>query len=83
MDPAIIFIRANACGKLNRFEEAEHLYRTAIELRPDHVMYHVNMGVLYHRWNRKDLAAKCYNEALELNPKLENVRKYLQMLDEI
>lgn len=68
-------------GKLNRYEEAEILYLAAIAMRPTHVMYHVNLGVLYHRWDRKSLAADCYNKALALKPDLENVRKYLQMLD--
>lgn len=83
MDPAIIFLRANAMGKLNRYAEAEALYKEAIQLRPNHAMYYVNLGVLYHRWNRKELAAKSYQTALAINPNLNNVRKYLRMLKEI
>lgn len=82
-DPGIIFLRANAMGKLNRYDEAEHLYKEAIHLRPNHALYYVNLGVLYHRWNRKELAAKNYQAALANNPNLNNVRKYLRMLQEI
>lgn len=79
-DPSILFLRANALGKLNRYDEAEQLYKEVIAMRPNHALYYVNLGVLYHRWNRKAMAADTYRRALELNPNSSNVRKYLRML---
>lgn len=79
-DPGIMFLRANAMGKLNRYDEAEKLYKQAIAVRPNHALYHVNLGVLYHRWNRKPQAVESYRKALAINPNLLNVSKYLMML---
>lgn len=82
-DPAILFLRANALGKLNRYDEAEKLYKEIIMLRPDHALYYVNLGVLYHRWNKKALAVDSYRRALVINPNLSNARKYLRLLQGI
>lgn len=73
-DPAIMFTRANAFGKLGKFEEAEQLYRSIIELRPTNALYYVNLGVLYHRWNRPELAISAYEQALRLDPRHRSAR---------
>lgn len=73
-DPAIMFTRANAFGKLGRFEEAERLYISIIELRPTNALYYVNLGVLYHRWDRRREAITAYEHALKLDPKHHSAR---------
>lgn len=79
-DSSIMFLRANAFGKLNRFEDAEELYLKIIQLQPTNALYHVNLGVLYHRWNRKTQAIETYRNALKINPNLSNARKYVEQL---
>lgn len=79
-DPSIIFLRANALGKLDRFKEAEKLYRRTIELQPNYALCYVNLGVLYHRWNKKAKAIESYRQALAINPNLSNAKKYLNTL---
>lgn len=79
-DSSIMFLRANAFGKLDRFEEAERLYLEITELQPTNAMYHVNLGVLYHRWNRQTQAIKSYRNALKINPNLSNAKKYIEQL---
>lgn len=79
-DSSIMFLRANALGKLDRFEEAERLYLKIIQLQPKHALYHVNLGVLYHRWNRKAQALDSYRNALKINPNLSNAKKYIEQL---
>lgn len=73
-DPAIMFTRANAFGKLAKFEEAERLYKRIIELRPTNALYYVNLGVLYHRWGRRLEAITAYEHALQLDPKHHSAR---------
>lgn len=75
-----MFLRANALGKLDRYEEAERLYLKAIHLQPSNALYHVNLGVLYHRWNRRVQAVDSYRNALKINPNLANAKKYLEQL---
>lgn len=79
-EPTILFIRANAFGKLRHFEEAEQLYMLVLALRPNHALYHVNLGVLYHRWNRLDLALKMYQSALSIDPTLVSARENMVKL---
>lgn len=73
-DPAIMFTRANAFGKLGKFEDAERLYSSIIRLRPTNALYYVNLGVLYHRWDRRLEAINAYDHALQLDPKHHSAR---------
>lgn len=66
-DAVILFSRANAYGKLGRFDDAEQLYRRCIHLRPLAIIYHVNLGVLYHRWNKLDASIAAYQNALRID----------------
>lgn len=79
-DTAVLFTRANALGKLNRFTEAETIYRQIIRLKPDVAIYHVNLGVLYHRWNQSTKAIAAYRSALQINPQLKSVRDNMRKL---
>lgn len=85
-DPPIMFTRANAFGKLGKFKEAERLYLRIIELRPTNALYYVNLGVLYHRWDRRLEAINAYEHALQLDPKHHSARlnamKLRKLLDD-
>lgn len=80
-DTAVLFTRANALGKLNRFVEAEIIYRQIIEIKPSYALYHVNLGVLYHRWNRKSMAIQAYRKALQIDSSLKSAKTNLQKLE--
>lgn len=63
----VMFIRANVFGKLKHYVEAEELYKHIIELEPLNVLFHTNLGVLYHRWDKLNEAIDSYQNALKLN----------------
>lgn len=78
----VLFIRANAFGKLGRFEEAERIYLAVIGRRSDYALYFVNLGVLYHRWGgHRDQAMAAYRMALDLEPELSSARENLAKLE--
>ncbi|XP_037049896.1 protein O-mannosyl-transferase TMTC4 [Bradysia coprophila] len=79
-DPTILFTRANAYGKLNEFEEAELIYKEVIQLRPNYALYYVNLGVLYHRWGKKQHAIRAYETALQIDPHSRSVKENLKNL---
>lgn len=79
-DPAILFTRANAFGKLDQFEKAEQIYKTVIRLKPDYALYYVNLGVLYHRWNRPENAIEAYRSALKIDKNLKSAAENLNKL---
>lgn len=81
-DPAIMFTRANAFGKLGNFSESERIFKEIIELRPNYALYHANLGVLYHRWNRIEEARKYYRQALKLDPHLKSAQENLMKIKE-
>lgn len=81
-EPSLIFSRANALGKLGKFEEAERAYREALARRPNNALYHVNLGVLYHRWSRRNDAADAYRRALAIDPEHRSARENLAKLGE-
>lgn len=64
---SILFLRANVFGKLGRYVEAEQLFKYIIGKEPTNYMYHTNLAVLYHRWNRIDEAIDSYKKALAAN----------------
>lgn len=79
-EPSLLFLRANAFGKLGYFAEAEELYRKSIAVRPNYALCHMNLGVLYHRWNKTAKAIESYRNSLTHNPRLPNAHKYLNQL---
>lgn len=79
-EPSLIFSRANALGKLGRFDEAEQAYLEALARRPNNALYHVNLGVLYHRWSRRLDAAAAYRRALSIDPEHRSARENLAKL---
>ncbi|XP_055389072.1 protein O-mannosyl-transferase TMTC4 [Condylostylus longicornis] len=79
-DTSIMFIRANVEGKLGNYIEAEQHYLKVISTNPSNALYHVNLGVLYHRWKKYDLAGKSYKKALSLDPDLKSAKVNLVKL---
>ncbi|KAH8359587.1 hypothetical protein KR093_007763 [Drosophila rubida] len=66
-EPSIMFIRANVLGKMKHYVEAESLYKQVIELDPHNMLYHTNLGVLYHRWDKVQEAIDAYKTAISIN----------------
>lgn len=80
-DTNILFSRANTFGKLSRFEEAETIFKQIIKAEPEKSIFYANLGVLYHRWGRKDLAKRNYEMALSLDANLKNAHSNLMKLN--
>lgn len=80
-DTNILFSRANTFGKLRRYEEAETIFKQIIKAEPTKSIFYANLGVLYHRWGRKDLAKSNYEMALSLDANLKNARSNLMKLN--
>lgn len=79
-DPSILFSRANAFGKLAKFAESEEIFLKIIELKPNTALYSANLGVLYHRWNKKEKAIEFYKKALLINPNMKSAKDNLRKL---
>lgn len=41
------------------------------------------LGVLYHRWDKYELARQMYNKALDINPNANSVKINLKKLDNL
>ncbi|KAG5668176.1 hypothetical protein PVAND_016126 [Polypedilum vanderplanki] len=79
-DTNILFSRANTFGKLAKYEEAEKIFKQIIEAEPMKSIFYANLGVLYHRWGKKELAKKNYEIALSLDATLKNAHENLMKL---
>lgn len=79
-DASILFSRANAFGKLGKFYESESLFLRAIQLKPESALFHANLGVLYHRFNKREQALESYKNALSLEPNLKSAKQNMQKL---
>lgn len=83
---SILFIRANVLGKMKQYLEAESVYKRVIELDPRNMLYHTNLGVLYHRWDKAEEAIRAYQAAISINAvrattARENLGKLLKRLE--
>jgi tetratricopeptide (TPR) repeat protein len=79
-DTNILFSRANTLGKLAKYEEAERIFKQIIEVEPMKSIFYANLGVLYHRWGKKELAKRNYEVALSLDATLKNAHENLMKL---
>lgn len=79
-DSNILFSKANTLGKMSKYEEAEEIFKQIILAEPRKPIFYANMGVLYHRWGKNDLAKKNYEIALSLDSTLQNARNNLLKL---
>ncbi|CAH1098557.1 unnamed protein product [Psylliodes chrysocephalus] len=78
--PALHFSFANTLGKIQQFEKAEGHFLQAINLNPNNGLYYSNLGVLYHRWDKKDKARQMYKKALEIDSNLKSAELNLKRL---
>ncbi|XP_045530066.1 protein O-mannosyl-transferase TMTC4 [Pieris brassicae] len=83
--PSIKFAVANIYGKMDKYEDAEEYFLRAIEIfginaKPIHF---ANLGVLYHRWKKYDLAETMYRKALEIQPSFGSALKNLDNLKRV
>ena len=60
-------------------EESEAMYLRAISLR-NSGLYWSNLGVLYHRANRKEKAVSAYKTALSLDQNIQSARVNLEKI---
>lgn len=74
------FSLAGILGKQSRFEESERYFLAAVQLNPHSPIYHTNLGVLYHRWKKYDLADESYRRALQLDPNWRSAIENLKLL---
>ena len=51
-------------------DEAIACYRRALEVKPDHVEAHNNLGIVLKDQGKLDEAIACFRRALELKPDL-------------
>lgn len=84
-DDTVQFLLGNILGKLDEYDQARKHFENAIQLcneykKPIPAKYWSNLGVLYHRWGKKQDAVKCYEKALKLDPSSESTVKNLAML---
>ena len=61
------------------FDESERMYLRAISLR-NSGLYWSNLGVLYHRANRKEAAVSAYKTALSLDLNIQSARDNLEKI---
>ncbi|KAK3095523.1 hypothetical protein FSP39_015624 [Pinctada imbricata] len=83
-DPSIYFNLANVMGKADRHRESEQYFLKAIKLHGKIVpaKVYTNLGVLYHRWGKREEAEKAYRKALQIEPNNQNTLANLQMLQQ-
>ncbi|CAI5454177.1 unnamed protein product [Caenorhabditis angaria] len=63
-----IYMQVGTCyAQKNDFENSERFIKFAIHLKPDSSLYRANLGVLYQRFNRPELAIQEYQNALDLD----------------
>lgn len=82
-EPSIYFNMANALGKLGEFSDSERNFLKAIQLKEDNPQFHVNLGVLYHRWKKYRKAEEHYKRALKLKPNFKAARDNYSLLKKI
>ncbi|KAM3966715.1 LOW QUALITY PROTEIN: protein O-mannosyl-transferase Tmtc4 [Aphomia sociella] len=83
--PAVIFAIANIYGKMERYTEAEECFLKAIKLFGGRVqaIHYANLGVLYHRWKKYNLAEEMYKKALTINPTFTSAHKNMKSLQKL
>ncbi|XP_032517766.2 protein O-mannosyl-transferase TMTC4-like [Danaus plexippus] len=83
--PSINFAIANIYGKIDNYVEAENYFKKAINLFGDRVqaIHFANLGVLYHRWKKYELAEAMYKTALKIDPRFPSAKKNLNTLNKL
>nr|XP_026484946.1 transmembrane and TPR repeat-containing protein 4-like isoform X1 [Vanessa tameamea] len=83
--PLIHFAIANIYGKIDEYNKAEKYFLKAINLFQNRVqaIHYANLGVLYHRWKKYDLATQMYQMALKIDSKFPSALKNLRNLERL
>ncbi|XP_073944579.1 protein O-mannosyl-transferase F38B6.6-like [Choristoneura fumiferana] len=83
--PSVRFAIANIYGKMGQYEMAERHFLKTIELLGPKVqaIHFANLGVLYHRWSKYELAEKMYRRALKVDSNFKSALKNLLSLQRI
>jgi tetratricopeptide (TPR) repeat protein len=71
---------AVALRQINRFEDAEDIYRKCLKIEPESDVLHYNLAILYTKTNQMEEAKKSLSEALRLNPENEHAGSLLSKL---
>jgi tetratricopeptide (TPR) repeat protein len=71
---------AVALRQVNRFEDAEDIYRKCLKIEPESDVLHYNLAILYTKTNQMEEAKKSLSEALRLNPENEHAGSMLSKL---
>ncbi|XP_039745283.1 protein O-mannosyl-transferase TMTC4 isoform X2 [Pararge aegeria] len=81
--PSIYFAIANIYGKHEQYTTAEKYFHQAIALFKERVqaIHYANLGVLYHRWRKHDLAKQMYKMALKIDPHFSSAKINLYNLE--
>ncbi len=66
--------------QVNRFEDAEDIYRKCLKIEPDSDVLHYNLAILLTKKNQMEEAKKALSEALKLNPENEHASTLLAKL---
>jgi len=74
-----VFQNANILGQLGSFEESEEYYLKAISMK-NKALFWGNLGVLYHRWNKKGQAIAAYKNALLIDNNMPSAKVNLEKL---
>ena len=61
------------------YEKSEELYLQAISIKKS-ALFWGNLGVLYHRWNRRQQAIDAYQTALVIDNNFQNAKVNLEKL---
>jgi Flp pilus assembly protein TadD len=77
---AVLCHLGNLLARTDRAEEAEALYRQALQRDPGSAMAHTNLGVLCFDLGRLDEAEACFRAALALRPEASSARLNLGQL---
>ncbi|KFM66102.1 Transmembrane and TPR repeat-containing protein 4, partial [Stegodyphus mimosarum] len=80
LEASLHFNLANTLGKAGKYSESEKHFLTAIQINSSNPTYHTNLGVLYHRWKKYQLAENAYKRALDLKPDMKSAKDNLRLL---
>lgn len=69
-NPEVFNCLAVICGLNGREAERSELLKKAVFIKPDHALYHQNLGISHQQQGQFEQALACYQRAIEINPGL-------------
>ena len=75
--PEILFIQANICKQLKKYDSAINYFEEAIRLNPNFSEAYNNLGNIKKRVGKIDEAISCFEKAIQL--KENNIQAYLNL----